>query len=1172
MVDVLDHYRESGLLEKVRRILWHDNDTPMHIDPKTGNLVGADGKELLLYHHALKDGSIDLDMSKMISKLTPRGWENWDFTIDNQYNHVVRDIIVNPDGTRTYQHFEFWITPNDTCNKAREVIKIAVDANGHAKVPSGTDLSRFFEIRDGKVVQLARFVEVAHIEADGRATVLATSVGRGVEKVVTEGVPTYALSATPSDVPGVGHHFVLTGSPLGGTEFTPPVMPGSAPAIPTVVTPRHPLGPYKRGFKYPLVYYEGGAGIPEERKKIFEENRSPTLKENPNAVLNPQKEVGDYFKRQKPGYMAEIKILSGQITEVPSDHLRAVVCIPVAGHQEGRNIYRTLENYTFQDAPKDQYEILLFVNYPQFDRDGNPIHPDDTMDEIHRFKTDHPDMPIRVVTRVMQADQVNIGAIRKYLNDIALYRNSQRGSEGVDIILISNDADNRGIAPKYISNFLKKFDENPTTDGMLGQLDWDPEAYVKYPLVHIGTRLFQYLGAIGRFRSGGMPSSGANFAFRGSIYAGIGGYLPELVGGEDIAIGQAIIAARDDYKRVIFAGANVSRLYTSARRAIDALRSGLSPLEQWNKGFSVFDDEIRKMQDTSGRDINYDDPNEIKRLKEGLEVILDRTLKVYESSERLGKDSPYYRKAIGLLGIDYIVSNGEVKIESIDRLVRDLKHYQKIGVLLRDIKAGKGTPGMLAELHRLEAEFISESAVKRRLTQRRLAAKTSELNKRFSLFKQNELANTSSPLTALVENAAVHLDASKEMADYLTRQDADYFNQLQDLDSQIAERMGRNTRIIVCIPVAGHQEGRNIYKTIRFYARQSLPNNQFEVVLFVNSPQRLIVEKAEEIRTTLKEIERAKEDYPALKLRVVTAALPDDQVRIGNIRKIVTDLAILRAERAGIKNDVLLISNDADNEGLSPDYLRSYNDYFEQHPDREGGVGNLQFDPQSFSRFPVLGAAREFVTLLDQQGFKAGNIDLFGSNSAMKASIYCGIGGYPTALIRGEQEWTGDTIRQLRKTRDTLGYIDKALLVTSSRRGILSYTTGEVEQIAFGDEQAEARMRGLDVQSYPYFDYSREEVVAEMREELTDCLNRIICDYERGDRLGKDSRFYRSNLRRIGINYEVIGDPKSDESRIRLTDIQGFIERQKRIAGLIKAGETDMAKIYEQVSYYTPDE
>jgi hypothetical protein len=76
----------------------------------------------------------------------------------------------------------------------------------------------------------------------------------------------------------------------------------------------------------------------------------------------------------------------------------------------------------------------------------------------------------------------------------------------------------------------------------------------------------------------------------------------------------------------------------------------------------------------------------------------------------------------------------------------------------------------------------------------------------------------------------------------------------------------------------------------------------------------------------------------------MTAVLPDDQVRIGNIRKILTDAALLRAQSAGIKRDVLLLSNDADNKGISRDYVNSFVKYFSEHPDQEGGVGDLCFD------------------------------------------------------------------------------------------------------------------------------------------------------------------------------------------------------------------------------------
>jgi hypothetical protein len=60
---------------------------------------------------------------------------------------------------------------------------------------------------------------------------------------------------------------------------------------------------------------------------------------------------------------------------------------------------------------------------------------------------------------------------------------------------------------------MESFKKNPDVDGFLGQLDWDPESYQKFPDIHIGTRLFQYLNVIGRHNTNRMTSSGANSAF-----------------------------------------------------------------------------------------------------------------------------------------------------------------------------------------------------------------------------------------------------------------------------------------------------------------------------------------------------------------------------------------------------------------------------------------------------------------------------------------------------------------------------------------------------------------------------------------------------------------------------------------------------------------------------------
>ena len=363
----------------------------------------------------------------------------------------------------------------------------------------------------------------------------------------------------------------------------------------------------------------------------------------------------------------------------------------MAGHQEEKNIYESLKNFTYQTAVPSEFEICLFVNHPNVDREGNKIKPDKTISEINRFKKDFPNMNVKVMQYVIPFDKAKIGYARKMLNDAVLLRHHKRGKDVKDLIKVSNDADNCGVSPEYINNFISKFEDNPDVDGMLGQLDWDPESYVKYPAIHIGTRLFQYLNAAGRMNTDRMSSSGANFAFKSSIYSGIGGYLDNLKGAEDIAIGEAIRAARKSTDTISFAGARVSRLYTSSRRAIDALKNNLSPLEQWSKEFSAFDDEIRRFElAKDSTEVDYDNPEEIKELKEVLEYIIDRTLNQYELGEQIGKLNRYYKKAINLLGIKYeLTPDNRVRILNIDKVVKSLKKYKKEWKKILNLKSGK---------------------------------------------------------------------------------------------------------------------------------------------------------------------------------------------------------------------------------------------------------------------------------------------------------------------------------------------------------------------------------------------------------------------------------------------------------------------------------------------------
>ncbi len=675
---------DPDLFQQVKRVLWYDNDTKA---PK------FDKNELKLWWGGEKNagltesGDFVMDVSHMMPKGSYHGAESVN-AIDKFKEGNLKLLLS---------------LSKDTQN---QVVEVQISPEGKAIIPKDSEIAKlFFAAEDGKAIFKGQYAEVAQMldEKDGvdQVRLLATHVGKGVEAV--DGIPT---PGQPKEFTNWTMDRLLEYSEQQQDDwefYPPPIIPfngrdeleGKGKTAETSdpdedERTRIAVRPEIREAEPFDLYGYNNAKASAELEKAFEENKLEELKLNPEAKLDEKQAIAEYFSKQNPEYAEHLHSLSEQLGQI-DDECRLSICIPVAGHQEGGQIYQSLENYTRQTTDAKKYEIVLYVNYPETDRDGNRIVPDNTIAEIERFKHDYPQMQIKVFSEALPLEQAKIGRIRKVLNDVVLLRQSQRPPGAPELVMVSNDADNKGLAPDYVDNFIKKFENNPDVDGFLGQLDWDPESYVKYPAIHIGTRLFQFLSVIGRRRGGGLASSGANFAFRANIYAGVGGYLDNLEGAEDVNLGRAIIAARGgNRKRLKFAGANVSRLYTSSRRAVDAFeKHGLAPVEQWEKGFSAFDDEIRKLQLPSG-ELDYSDPRVVETLKEQIEYIINRTLNVWEKGEQLGKDNSFYKKALSLLGVKYkLDSKGDVEITDMNALLEGLKEYQLTGIALQNRKSGK---------------------------------------------------------------------------------------------------------------------------------------------------------------------------------------------------------------------------------------------------------------------------------------------------------------------------------------------------------------------------------------------------------------------------------------------------------------------------------------------------
>lgn len=655
-----------SLFQKVHRTLWYDNDTPKPV---------FDKNELKLWWGGDKNGGVTDtgDYVFDISHMKPNGSYHDQFNVDAQNAMKEGKIKLLLSMSRDTQ---------------AQVVELQIGSNGEVIIPKDSETAKiFFEVDNkGNAVFKGRYAEVAEVlgSKDGvdQVRLLATHEGKGVESILNDPVPQVEVGAvpTPEDGPFI---------------YPPPIIPihsrremeSMAKKDSTPIEDLTPLAELDTGlfekswgsyFDYMGGYYGAHSEVDE---KIYKERRSKNLEEK-DAKLDPSVELNNYVGNLPEEWNNSLEELSEQFENPVDKECKIQVLIPVAGHQEGKNIYDTLKWYARQKNENGEaldpktFELILFVNHP------NDAQPDETLDEINRFKQDYPNLKVNSIYKALDRDQAKIGTIRKMLADLALKRQLDSGVESQDIVLVSNDADCEGISDQYLSNFMEQFKDNPELDAVLGKIDWDPKAYAKSPLLYVGTRLFQYLDAINRHPDDSVRkhvgSSGANFAYKSSIYSAVGGYITDGEIGEDVQLGRMMIAARrgsDTYP--IGYGKSKSVIYTNARRGVDAVNHGFAPSEQWDRGFGP-DDELRGQQwkFTENGDIAKDlkKPEYISKFKDALEDIVNRTLL---NSYRINPASKEAKKALGLLGIEYKVVNGSVKLGSINKLISQLNSYQE---------------------------------------------------------------------------------------------------------------------------------------------------------------------------------------------------------------------------------------------------------------------------------------------------------------------------------------------------------------------------------------------------------------------------------------------------------------------------------------------------------------
>lgn len=657
--DILKNHKEDTV--RVTRDFHYDNDTEMYW--KDGKHLGADKNELGLWQPRYqKDGDITIPINMSLGGSSHEG-------MSAHWQELAREgkLQIALSLSKGTQH---------------QVFMVPIGENGRAIIKADSPVANFF--RPGEDPKDAQFmgkftevVEIRGVDESGKTHIapLATDVGPGLKRipdVVTETKPnpitTYSLEYQPNKDLDVSVPPVLPWYPRKGLEVI-----SSAP--PVTIVP---------SAEYISSYYEGGPSNPDTLRKRM----SPRLQngDNPDTELNEREEAKWYWNTQTTEHRYRATDLAYQIPPL-SNAVEAIVAIPVAGHQEQDNIYRTLSAYLNQSLARNKYEIVLYVNHPETDKNGNPTSAQATLDEISRFQADHPELPVRVIYEKLPREEARIGNIRKLLNDALVKRLLDRGSTDKDLIIISNDADTVSMSDNYLENFTTKFQDNPNIDSMLGQLDWDNESFLHYPELHIGTRLFLYTSIQYRQIGGGLGSSGANFAFRAKSYSAVGGYNPEAALGEDVALGHAFNAARQGAstkKAVGFAGNTASRLETSGRRSVYVLENfNDAPINQWDYSFGADDDAVRAGGLSRPRP-DFTKAADRRMIIENIENIVTRSLKVYgynfktDANGRKHHANRFLERSLVFCGIDFEwTDDNKLRIINADRMFEGLIKFEQ---------------------------------------------------------------------------------------------------------------------------------------------------------------------------------------------------------------------------------------------------------------------------------------------------------------------------------------------------------------------------------------------------------------------------------------------------------------------------------------------------------------
>ena len=265
----------------------------------------------------------------------------------------------------------------------------------------------------------------------------------------------------------------------------------------------------------------------------------------------------------------------------------------------------------------------------------------------------------------------------------------------------------------------------------------------------------------------------------------------------------------------------------------------------------------------------------------------------------------------------------------------------------------------------------------------------------------------------LIRDSNANLELGEETARYkqwlANTRGSDYVSQIEQgiNNSTELQQAPGDIDFVVTIPVAAVSESENIYNTLKLLAQQD--NDDIEkslVLLNVNwlDEARSDPEKSANILRTMAEIDRARKDFPHLRIATIEREYDRKSVEktggvIGYVAQDLQSAALLWLQqqidngKRSPSQDAIIQRYDADIRGISKHAWRDIRRASSKYPETDIFKGVTRFGTDQYEKYPGFGLVAKMATNINAISAIEGVVHTGGANFGVRASTLAATNG-----------------------------------------------------------------------------------------------------------------------------------------------------------------------------------